>query len=108
MLHSLKERESKIFMHKLSDVLSGVFKRKGIGKQVEAALMCEAFNALKGDIFPSEIADEMRALYVRGATLTIAVLNPSIVQEVKLKQADMMRALEIKCGSRIEKFHFLL
>ncbi len=95
-------------MHKLSDVLSGVLKRKGIGKQVEAALMCEAFNALKSDIFPAEIANEMHALYVRGATLTIAVLNPSIVQEVKLKQGNMMRALEIKCGGKIEKFRFLL
>jgi len=50
----------------------------------------------------------MRAVYVRESTLTIAALNPSIVQEVKLKQREMVRALEIKCGRTIEKFRFLL
>ena len=104
----MKERGSKISMHKLSDVLSCALKRKGIGKQVAAALACEAFNALKSEIFPAEVASEMRAVYVRESTLTIAALNPSIVQEVKLKQREMVRALEIKCGRTIEKFRFLL
>ena len=95
-------------MHKLSSVLFGTLKNKGIGRQVEAALICEMFNKLKGGIFPAEVAEGMCAKYVRGGTLMVAVLNPSIVQEVKLKQHDMFGVLEEKFGKKITRLGFLL
>lgn len=85
------------FQH-IGSLLPRNIKRAGIGRQIQASLVCQEFDRLLARFFVHEIASQAKALYFKDNTLTIAVLNCVLAQELKFKEAEIIGVLNGKYG----------
>lgn len=91
----------------LGNLISDSIKKSGIGKQVSDALICEEFQKIAYHIL-GEAAEHCQAIYLKDRCLAIAVLSKSVSNELKLYEADILKALADKFGEgRVEGLRFL-
>ena len=91
----------------LSGLISDSLKKSGIAKQVNDALICEEFNKIAAHIL-GEAAEHCRAVYIKDRCLWVAVLSSSASNELKLYEADVLKAVAERFGpGRVEAVRFL-
>ncbi len=91
----------------LSGLISDSLKKSGIVKQVNDALICEEFNKIAAHIL-GEAAEHCRAVYIKDRCLWVAVLSSAVANELKLYEADVLKALAERFGQgRVEQMRFL-
>jgi len=88
----------------LSTIKSGLkrsINKAGIGKQVDAARVCEFWQEVVGDIFTPEVAHKSHAIRCKNGVMTIAVLNSVFAQEFKFKEGEIIDEINKKMGAII-------
>lgn len=81
----------------LSRLIPQSLKKAGVAKQVSDAMVCEEFNKIATHILGGE-SEHCRAAYLKDNNLTVAVLSGSAANELKLYEADILRALAERFG----------
>ncbi|MFH1030191.1 MAG: DciA family protein [bacterium] len=87
-------------------LLNDSINRAGIRKQVDSALVLEKFKEVIEKIFREaysedrarEILIDLKPLHVKNKTLTIASLNPSLSQELRLREKSILYRLNSEIG----------
>lgn len=93
----------------LKDLLPASIQKAGITKQVNAARVCNEFNALLGEVLGEKVAKKAKAMYVKNGTLTIAVMSSVIGQEIKLHERELLEKLQKNVGEKtVESLRFLV
>lgn len=83
----------------LKDLLTRHIKTKGFTGKVEATLVLEEFDKIVRKIWPPDIAAAMKGAYFRNGVLAIAVLHPTVGQEIKFRKELILAELARKFGN---------
>ena len=93
----------------IGDIMRKQIRASGIEPQVHGAQIVESFSAIARDILGERVAKKVQALYVKNATLTVAVLSSVVGQELKLREREILerinRGLE---RPAVERIRFLV
>jgi predicted nucleic acid-binding Zn ribbon protein len=81
----------------MKHILPKVIKRAGISQQMESVNVLDAYSKVVSRLLPEELASKVRPLYVSGGTLTVASLSAVAVQELRVREAEIL--LEINSNS---------
>jgi len=80
--------------------LSGIFRKKlnqlGIKKQVDAAMICEAFNKSVSKVFGEEGEKNVRAISFRNGALKIGVTSSIWANEVNARSQELNREYRLR------------
>lgn len=102
---------------KFDSLLNDFLKRAGIKKQIEGALILDKFKEVMREMFKEEYSEErtdeilkeMNPLYWKNRALTVACLNPSLSQELKLREKTILYRLNSRIGQdQVDKIIFVL
>ncbi len=95
-------------MLSLGNILQSSPSRSPLVKGVQAAMAVEAANGLLSELWGEAGARYARALYVKNGILTIACLSSSMAQEIKLREAELIKRMNQSQGVKtIEKVRCL-
>lgn len=93
----------------LGDILPKHVKKQGIGEQLEATVMLEYFMTKAKELWGSDVEQDMKPMYVKNKTLTVAVTNAPLAQELKLHEAEILEYITKKAGfDAVERLRYLL
>lgn len=93
---------------KLSELLRGYARRRGIAQQVEAAMVLELFTRVSGDVLGSAHSASVKPLYFKEGTITVAVESPVLAQELKLHERIIVERINKKRGTAsVKSLRFL-
>ncbi len=87
----------------IRDVLPKVLNQKGLKQAAEAALICEKWNKVLKEIFKDKFCDQIKVISFKNGELKVAVLNPSVGQELQLHSSDLIKDLNNLLSSNIVK-----
>ncbi|MBU4512827.1 DUF721 domain-containing protein [Patescibacteria group bacterium] len=85
----------------IGKLLPKSIKRAGLSRQVEASLICSEFDNLIKHVFSPQILNQVKAMYFQNNTLTIAVLNSTLAQEIKLRERKIIGKLNNRFGKDV-------
>ncbi len=77
----------------LREILPKILNQRGLKRQAEAGLICEKWNLVIKETFKEKICDQTKVISFKNGELKVAVLNPSIGQELQLHSADLIKKL---------------
>ena len=83
----------------LKDILEKKMNSLGIGKQVTASQVCDAYNKAVVEIFGKEILKDTEAISFNKGILKVRVSSSSLSQEIQGRSKDIL--LEIKAATNI-------
>src|SRR3989339_714003 len=86
-------------LHDLANLMKERFGRSVIGRQVTAALLVEFVHEKIKEFWGKATLSQAHALSVKNGMLKIICTNAIIAQELKLKQSELIRAVENNFGS---------
>lgn len=101
----------------LGSLIGDSLARAGIKQQVDSALVLDKFTVVLREIFlkeytvehTNEILKELNPLYLKNKVLTVASLNSSLSQELKLREKTILYRLNSDLGkSVVEKIIFVV
>lgn len=93
----------------LGDLLPKHMQQSGIGEQLEATLILDVFATKAKELWGEDIEAEMKPLYLKNKTLTVAVTNASLAQEMKLHEQEILDAVNTRAGDNtVERLRYLL
>ena len=91
----------------LGDLIPQHLKKAGIEKSVADALVCEEFQKIATHIL-GPASEHCQAIYLKDRCLAIAVLSKAVSNELKLYEADVLKALAERFGpGRVVEMRFL-
>ncbi|MFH0856504.1 MAG: DciA family protein [bacterium] len=102
---------------KLDSLLKDSLARAGIKQQVDSALVLDKFMDVLREIFASEytgeradeILKDLNPMCLKNKILTVACLNNSLSQELKLREKTILYKLNSVLGKEfVEKIIFIL
>lgn len=80
----------------------------GLQNQVDGARVIEIFALILKEVLGEEFNEKAKALYLKNRTLTISVVSPVIGQEIKLREAKIVEAINRKMEANlVERLRFL-
>lgn len=80
----------------------------GLQNQVDGARVIEIFDLILKEVLGEEFNEKAKALYLKNRTLTISVVSPVIGQEIKLREAKIVEAINQKMEANlVERLRFL-
>ncbi|OIO45688.1 MAG: hypothetical protein AUJ28_03750 [Parcubacteria group bacterium CG1_02_37_51] len=83
--------------------------KRGLGLQVEAAMVLEYCKELLVKEWPEEIAQQIRPVSVSNKILKLASKNSQLLAEMRFKETDLIEAINLKFGvEHINKIQFIL
>ncbi len=83
--------------------------KAGIGDQVGAAVVCDAFNKILKDVIGDKAEGRAKAMYIKNKTLSIAVMSSAMGQEIKLHEQEILEKLDKTAGkNKVERLRFLV
>ena len=85
----------------IGDILPPHAKKSGWGSQIEAAQLLERFQQIARTKWGAAVDQEMRPLYLKNQTLTVAVTNSSLAQELKLHEQEILEFLNQGTGRQV-------
>lgn len=88
-------------LNSIGDYLKKSVNKAGVGKQVQAAQICQFWQIIAGEIFGREVAEKSQAIRFKNSTLTIAVLNSVLAQEFKFKEGEIIYKLNERVGKGV-------
>ena len=81
----------------------------GLQNQVDGARVIDIFSQIIKEIFGPEFNGKTKALYLKNRTLTISVTSSVIGQEIKLREAKIVEAINQKIEvNLVERLRFLV
>jgi len=83
----------------IKDVMNKSIKEKGLGPKVEVTLILAEFDVIAKKIWDKQVAEDMKALYVKNKILNVAVLNSILAQEIKMREQLILAELKKKFGA---------
>ena len=93
----------------IGNLLNKTINKAGIGEQVGAAVVCDAFNTIMKDVIGDKSEGRAKAMYVKNKTLSIAVMSSAMGQEIKLHEQEILEQLDKKVGrGKVERLRFLV
>jgi hypothetical protein len=81
------------------DLLPQHIRAKGLSSKVEATLIIEEFDKIVPKVWDKEMSEYMKAVYFRNKVLAIAVLHPTVAQEIKFKKHLLLAEMDRKFGA---------
>lgn len=81
------------------DLLPNHVKMKGFFGKIEATLILEEFDKIVPKIWNKEMSEYMKAAYFKNNILAVAVLHPTVAQEIKLKKQLLLAEMARKFGA---------
>lgn len=90
-------------LNALGDILKYKQKKSPLMRGVVSALAVKAANDFLRAQYGSQMATLAQAAYARGDTLSIACLSSVAAQEIKLKEAELIDAVNLSTGGQIIK-----
>ncbi|MBU1203408.1 DUF721 domain-containing protein [Patescibacteria group bacterium] len=75
--------------------------QKGMNNQIEKTLLLEQANKILLDILGQESQDKFRAMYFRGSTLTIAVLDDGLLYKMETSKEQLIKKINSYFGKNI-------
>ncbi len=93
----------------LGDILPKHIKKQGFAEQMEATQLLELFLQKAKQKWGEAVEKEMKPLYIKNKTLTVAVTNAALAQELKLNEKEILEFLNK--GQKIkmvERLRYLL
>lgn len=96
-----------VMLNSIGDYLKKSVNKAGVGKQVQAAQICQFWQIIAGEIFGREVAEKSQAIRFKNGALTIAVLNSVLAQEFKFKENEIKGEINKKIGhDTVKKIRF--
>jgi len=94
---------------KLGDALKNKFGgQTGLAQGIEASSIVETAQKALGEIFPPEVANLMRALFIKNRTLTVSCNGSAVAQELRLKQNEVVEKINSTLGrNEIDRVRYL-
>ncbi|MDO8506999.1 MAG: DciA family protein [bacterium] len=91
-------------MGNLGDIFEKRLAHLGIKKQVDAAMICEAFDKAVFEVFSESGAKNVRAVSFRSGVLKVGVTSSAWANEVSLRQIDLRsgEVIRIVYESRVD------
>lgn len=77
----------------LKNLLHDSVAKFGIADQVEASLVLEKFTDVVRELFGEENTKQVKPMYVKNQTLTIASISSVFAQELKLNEKKILDAI---------------
>ena len=91
----------------LGNLIAESIRKAGIAKSVSDAMVCEEFNGIAKHVLGAA-AEHCHAVYVKDRCLWVAVLSNTLSNELKLYEADILKALAEKFGEgRVTGLRFM-
>ncbi len=81
------------------DLLPKHIKSKGLAAKVEATLIVEEFDKIVPKIWDQTMSPYMKAVYYKNKVLAVAVLHPTVAQEIKQKKLLIITEINRKFGA---------
>lgn len=95
-------------MQSLGNILNFKAKRSAVMKGVLGALAVETADKILIGIFGEKAKESCRTTYLKNRVLTIACLSSVMAQEIRLRECQIIKAINEKLGSReVEKIKYL-
>ena len=91
-------------MMPLKDLLNSDFLKKPVREGVRAAVVLEAAREACETLFRSDIGQKMTPLSFQNETLTIQVPHPALIQELRMRNREMLAVLEERLGKGVVKY----
>jgi len=88
-------------LNPIGEYLKKSINKAGIGKEVEAARVCQFWKTIIEKVFSREIAEKSKALRFKNGTLVVAVSSPVLAQEFRFRESEIVERLNKKSGSDI-------
>lgn len=80
----------------------------GLQDKVDGARAIELFSTVLATVLPPDLAEQVKGLYLKNRTLTVSVPSPTLGQEVKLNERQIVQQLNEKMGATVvERLRFL-
>jgi len=94
---------------KLGNLLPKSINKAGIGKQISAAVICDKLLKILEEIFDERVTKKVKPMYIKNKTLTLAVMNSVIAQEIKLHEQEILDRINKGDKDKIvERLRFLV
>ncbi|MCK4592080.1 DUF721 domain-containing protein [Candidatus Parcubacteria bacterium] len=94
-------------LHSISGDLKKSISKAGISREIEAFQVCDFWQKTIKGIFTEEIADKTQAIKYKNGTLTVAVLNSVLAQELKFKEEEIKEEINKKAKyNAVRKIRF--
>ncbi len=81
------------------DLINRQVTAKGLASKIEATLILEEFDKIVPKVWDKTMSKYMKAAYFRHNILAVAVLHPTIAQEIKIRRELILSELARKFGS---------
>ncbi len=75
------------------DILKKNLNQRGLIKAAKGGLVCSKWDAVVEKVFKNKLKDQTKAVSYKDGELKIAVVNPSVGQELQLRQAEVLKVL---------------
>lgn len=82
----------------LNSLLNLQVNKKGLGKKIQAALVCEEFDNYLKNKWGEKITQHARALYLKDNILTVASLSSVASQEIRFQEKEIINKINQKFG----------
>jgi len=94
---------------KLENLLPKSIKKAGVDSQVSAAVICDDFIKVLSEVFDERVTKKVKPMYIKNKTLTIAVMNSVLAQEIKLHEPEILKKMNVPGKEKIvERLRFLV
>ena len=96
-------------MTSIGSILPEHLKNSKVGEQLEATAILDRFMQKAQEIWGKAIEKDMRPMYLKNKTLTIAVGNAALAQEMKLHEEKILSFLnDVNTDLVVERLRYLL
>lgn len=85
----------------VSEIINKKFGRSNFSKNVTAALVCEGFDKILIEMWSEKMENLAKAMYLKEKVLFVACLAPTVAQEIKMREREIIRRMEIKFGVEV-------
>lgn len=93
----------------LGDILPKHIKKQGLGEQMQATQLLDLFLQKAKQKWGEAVEQEMKPLYIKNKTLTVAVTNAALAQELKLNEKEILEFLNKgQAVKLVERLRYLL
>lgn len=93
----------------IGSILPDHIKKSKAGEQLEATVVLELFLKKAKELWGEQIDAQMKPLYVKNNTMTVAITSSPLAQEMKLKEQEILDFLNSqKTGVAVERLRYLL
>lgn len=77
-------------MNDLSEIFQKKINQLGIARQIDAAMICQAFDRAVGEVFKDKAKGKVKAISYRNNTLKVGVISSAWANEIQLQKPSLL------------------